>query len=411
MKQQSHDVDVLISGGGLIGSAMALALAQQGFSVAVTDLLEMSAHAAPDFDGRAYAIAPGSQTLLCALGLWDAVAPQAEAIQRITVTDRCTAPVPPAALHFDPSELDQPSIGWVVEDRWLRTALMEAVVASDAITRFATRLSASSIERTATGVRASLPDGTPLHAHVLIACDGRNSSTAREAGIQYLSWGYDQMGLVCAIEHESPHDGTAHQGFFAGGPFAVLPLPGNRSSLVWSERRARAEALHAMAPDDYLNEIRLRIGGRLGNIQLAGRRWAYPLGLSLAMSYARPRLVVAGDAAHGVHPIAGQGMNMGLRDVAALTEVLVEAARRGEDIGQMPVLERYQQWRRFDATAMALGMDAMTRVFSTPAGPVQALRNLGLGAVARMAGARRFFMAEASGLSGSVPRLMAGEPL
>ncbi len=228
------------------------------------------------------------------------------------------------------------------------------------------------------GGRARRRRRATLHAATVLACDGRRSATARAGGIRYLAWDYPQTGLVCAVEHERPHGGEAHQAFFAGGPFAQLPLPGNRSSIVWSEPRARADAIAGMDDDAYAAEIARRLGGRLGEVRLAGRRWVYPLGLSLATSYARPRLAVAGDAAHGVHPIAGQGLNMGLRDVAALTEVLVEAARRGEDIGAIDVLRRYERWRRFDATAMTLGMDGLNRLFSTGSGPVQALRNAGL---------------------------------
>ena len=250
-----------------------------------------------------------------------------------------------------------------------------------------------------------------LRARLVVACDGRRSATARAAGVDYLSWGYDQVGLVSAIAHEVPHEGLAHQSFFAGGPFAVLPLPGNRSSLVWSERAARAAEVQALSDIDYMAEITARIGGRLGGLDLAGRRWAHPLGLALANRYAVHRLVVAGDAAHGVHPIAGQGLNMGFRDVAALAEVLADAARRGEDIGALDVLERYQAWRRPDATLMALGMDGLTRMFSTAADPVQAVRNLGLRGVAASGMARRGFMGLAAGSGGDVPRLLQGRRL
>ena len=390
--------DVAILGGGLVGPALAIALARHGMRVALLDPLPVEVRGGA-FDGRAYAIAPGSQRLLAALGVWEGI--EAEPIRAIRVEDHCDAPVPAAALAFDPAEIGAAETGWMVEDRALRCALIAALPAEvaqisgpAALRREATRVEAG-------GVTASLA----------VACDGRKSATARAADIGYLSWSYGQTGLVSAVAHEADHEGLAHQRFFPGGPFAVLPLSGRRSALVWSEQEARAHEIEAMDDAAYLAEIALRVGPRLGKLELVGRRWQYPLGLALAERYAVPRLVLAGDAAHGVHPIAGQGLNMGLRDVAALTEVLVGALRLGEDIGALPVLERYQRWRRFDATAMGLGMDALNRLFSSASGPAQMVRNLGLGAVARLGDLRRVFLGEAAGTAGDVPRLLRGEPL
>ena len=406
---QRHRYDAVVLGGGLIGSATALALARHGFSVGLVDAAPVELRADPAFDGRAYAVAPGSRNLLAALGVWDAVAGDAQPVRHISVADACPGPVAPASLHFDPAETAQPALGWIVEDRWLRQALLAAV--TDAGVDHLAPVEVGRVERETARATVALSDGRSLSASLIVACDGRQSATARAAGIQYLAWGYGQTGLVSALEHTLPHEGQAHQAFFPGGPFAVLPLTGNRSSLVWSEQTARAEQIAALDDAAYLGEVAARLDGRLGDIRLVGRRWAYPLGLSLAMRYAAPRLVVAGDAAHGVHPIAGQGMNMGLRDVAALTEVLVEGARLGLDPGDQSVLERYQQWRRFDATAMALGMDGINRVFSQSGGAVQAVRNLGLKAVAGLGDLRRAFMAEAAGQSGDVPGLLQGRAL
>lgn len=396
--------DICVLGGGLVGGIMAVALARHGFRVALADPVGADRQRDPGFDGRAYAIAPGSALLLDALGIWQTVRPHAQMVERISVGDRCPGPVVPAMLHFDPAETGAAALGWIVEDRHLRVAVQDALETS-AVTRL--NGAAEAVERSGTGATVTIA-GAVLRASLVIACDGRNSATAKDAGIRYLGWGYGQTGLVSAIEHDLPHDGVAHQSFFPGGPFAVLPLTGNRSSLVWSERDGEATRIRNLPDDAYAAEIAQRLDGRLGDIRGIGRRWAYPLGLSLATEYARPRLVVAGDAAHGVHPIAGQGMNMGLRDVAALTEVLVRAARRGEDIGTLDVLRRYEQWRRFDATAMALGMDALNRLFSSDFPPVQALRNLGMGLVSRFGGARRALMAEASGSAGDVPSLLEG---
>lgn len=402
--RESADFDVTILGGGLVGMTLALALEQPGFRVALVDPVPVAARGAPDFDGRAYAVAPGSAKLLSALGLWDALVPRAGPVSRIEVAERHRGPVAPARLHFDPALAGETALGWIVEDRFLRGALLDAVAASAIDHRAPAR--GEVVER-GTGW-ARLEAGGPLRARLVVACDGRRSATARAAGIDYLGWDYDQTGLVSAIAHEVPHRGVAHQSFFPGGPFAVLPLPGNRSSIVWSERTARAREIAQMPDTAYLAEIEARIGGRLGRLELAGERHAHPLGVSLAESYAVPRLVVAGDAAHGVHPIAGQGLNMGFRDVAALVEVAVEAARRGEDIGALDVLQRYERWRRFDAAAMALGMDAINRLFSTDAAWAQGLRNLGLSAVGALPGAIRGFIDIAAGRAGDVPKLLQG---
>ena len=331
-------------------------------------------------------------------------------MQRITVADSSAGPLPPAALHFDPAEGEQ------------RDARLDPRGPFPAPRAAARGGGGAGIEHRAPARSlGGAPDAerggggrcraSTLRAPLVLACDGRRSATARAAGIRYLAWDYPQTGLVCAVEHDRPHGGEAHQAFFpAGRSRSCRCLATARRSSGPSGWRA-AEEVAAMDDAAYTAELAQRLGGRLGEIRLAGRRWVYPLGLSLATHYAAPRLAVAGDAAHGVHPIAGQGMNMGLRDVAALAEVLVEAARRGEDIGALDVLRRYERWRRFDATAMALGMDGLNRLFSTAAGPVQALRNIGLHMVARLAPARRFFMAEAAGLSGEVPRLLAGQAI
>ena len=403
---QTERYDVAIVGGGLIGSTLALALDFHGLKVSLIDRLDEAVRTDPAFDGRAYAVAPGSANLLRVLGIWNEVAARAQRVQRITVGDSMRDPFPAALLTFDPGEVNQSELGWIVEDRWLRNAILHAL-ADSSVDHVAP---AQVADLTTNGATAeiTLTSGVVLSARAAVASDGRRSVLGRSAGIDYLQWSYDQTGLVSAIAHELPHDGTAHQSFFPGGPFAVLPLGGNRSSLVWSERTERAEAIAALSDQAYLDAVRARIGSRLGEISLDGKRWAYPLNLALATCFAANRFAVVGDAAHGVHPIAGQGMNMGMRDIAALTEVLVRAARRGEDIGARDVLARYEQWRRFDATAMSLGMDGLNRMFSTASGPVQAIRNLGLGAVAGLGPARRAFMTMASGTGGDAPRLLKG---
>ncbi len=404
--------DIIIIGGGLIGPALALALAKPGFGVTVLDRVAAERRAQPDFDGRAYAVALGSMRLLRALEVWSAVEDKAQPIRDIHVSEGVPEGMP--LLHFDPRELDEGRVGWIVEDRWLRGALLAAMEVAKGITQLAP-VEMAGVDRDGTGATVRLADGRALTAPLVIACDGRRSVTAEAAGIRRLRWGYDQTGLVNAIEHDLPHDGLAHQSFFPGGPFAVLPLPdeglGNRSSLVWSERTAEADRLQALDDDAFTAEIATRIGPRLGRIGLVGRRSAYPLDLTLAERYVVPRLALAGDAAHGIHPIAGQGLNIGLRDVAALSEVLVEAVRIGEDIGAANVLERYQRWRRFDATSLALGMDALNRLFSNRNPALKLARDTGLAAINRTGPLRRAFMREAAGIEGDVPRLLRGQAL
>ncbi|GMG80879.1 FAD-dependent monooxygenase [Paralimibaculum aggregatum] len=403
-----RDFDIAIVGGGLVGSALALVLARAGLSVALLDRVAAETRAAPDFDGRAYAVALGSSRLLAVAGLWARLAPQAQEIRDIEVGEGAGSP---ALLHFDPRGLVERPVGWIVEDHHLRLALLEALAAPEAGATHLAPAAVASVDYAPGAARIALEDGRAITARLAVAADGRRSALAAAAGIGRIGWSYAQTGLVAAVAHEAEHGGLAHQSFFPGGPFAVLPLTGRRSAIVWSEEAGRAAALMRLGEDAYLAELRRRIGPRLGRLALIGRRWAYPLDLTLAERYAAPRLALVGDAAHGVHPIAGQGMNMGLRDVAALAEVLVEAARRGEDIGAIDVLRRYEAWRRFDAGCLALGMDALNRLFSNASGALSVLRQAGLAAVGASPALGRALMREAEGLAGEVPRLMRGEPL
>jgi len=399
-------VDVAILGGGLIGLALAEVLAGAGFAVAVIDRVARQCRAEQGFDARAYAVALGSERLLTATGIWPRVREHAQPISEIRVSDGAAAPV---LLHFDPRATEAGRVGWILEDRFLRGALLEAMAESGV-----REIAPATLERVEFGpgpARLRLSDGSCLSAKLAVAADGRGSALARAARVGRIGWRYGQTGLVNAIAHERPHHGVAHQSFFPGGPFAVLPLTGDCASLVWSERAARAEALQRLDDAAFTAEIGRRIGLRLGRIRLLGPRRSFPLDLSLANRYAAPRLALVGDAAHGVHPIAGQGMNMGLRDVAALAEVLVTAARRGEDIGALDVLERYQRWRRFDATVMALGMDALNRLFSNHNPVLAVLRRAGLGAVDALPGVTRMLMREATGQAGEVPKLLQGRAL
>ncbi|PKP85402.1 MAG: 2-octaprenyl-6-methoxyphenyl hydroxylase [Alphaproteobacteria bacterium HGW-Alphaproteobacteria-2] len=400
--------DVLIVGGGLNGPALALALAQAGFTVALVDRLAHETRLDPGFDGRAYALALASRRLFEALGLWPVLAPESQPILDIHVTDgRPGEGAAPWFLHFDHAEIEEGPMGHMLEDRHLRRVLLATMQAEPGIAQIAPAEVVVQ-EVGPAGVTLTLGDGRRLEGRVLVGADGRGSGTAARAGIARTGWDYGQTGLVCAVEHELPHGGCAHQFFMPAGPLAILPLKGNRSSIVWTERSALAAEVSAMSDADYLATLRPRFGDFLGAIRLAGARSSYPLSLSIAHSFVAPRLALLGDAAHGVHPIAGQGLNLGLRDVAALAEVLLEARRRGEDIGAADVLARYQRWRRWDAVSLALGMDAVNRLFSNDNPLLRAVRDLGLGAVNALPGVRRRFIREAAGLSGDVPRLMQG---
>lgn len=406
-----HDSDVIIAGGGLNGPALALALARAGLSVTVVDAAPARRRAGDEFDGRAYALAIASQKLLAAIRIWPAVADQAQRLNDVKASDGHAGEGPaPFFLHFDSRELDSGPVGYMLEDRFLYRAFLAAMQETPGITLIHdTAVTAQEVAPG--GITVTLSDGRTLSARILVGADGRKSGVAERAGITRSGWDYGQVALVAAIEHEKPHQGIAHQFFMPTGPLAILPLPGNRCSIVWSETAENAATIAALDDDDFLAVLRPRFGDFLGQIRLAGPRFSYPLNLTLANAYVAPRVALVGDAAHGVHPIAGQGLNLGLRDVAALAEVLVEAMRRGEDIGAIDVLERYQGWRRFDATTLALGMDAVNRLFSNDNPVLRLGRDLGMGVVQAIGPLRRGFMRQAAGLSGDPPRLLQGLPL
>ncbi|MEM6973924.1 MAG: UbiH/UbiF/VisC/COQ6 family ubiquinone biosynthesis hydroxylase [Pseudomonadota bacterium] len=412
----THRGEVAIVGGGLVGPALAIALSRLEIDVLLIDRLAEPVRRDPDFDGRGYAVALGSSGVLGALGLWDELEGLAEPIRSIRVSEGRAGDCPPGQVHFDPAALQEGRVGWILEDRWLRRALLDAVEAAPGIRHLApAEVVAASFDGPVATL--DLADGGRVSAGLVIAADGRQSRIAGLGGLGRQVLSYDQSGLVAAITHERPHDGVAWQSFFPGGPFAVLPLPdgpdgAHRSGLVWSERRRAAERLMALDDRAYEVELARRIGARLGRVTLAGARRAHPLNLTLADRYVRPRLALVGDAAHGVHPIAGQGFNLGLRDVAALAEVLAGAVRNGEDPGDTTVLRRYEAWRRPDNVTFALGMDSLNRLFSTASPVLAALRTTGLAAVDRQAGLKRFFMRQAAGLSvgrtGPRPAMLSG---
>ena len=411
LRHMDFDCDIIIVGGGLNGPTLAIALAAAGQSVTLVDALPLKTRKNAAFDGRSYALALTSARLFRGLGIWARIEDKAQPMLDIKVSDGRAGEGPaPFFMHFDHAEIEEGPMGFMVEDRHLRPALLDVVKATKSIRQVSgDEVTAQQVDQT--GVTATLASGKTLRARLLIGCDGRGSGTATRAGITRTGWGYDQTALVCALTHERPHHGVAHQFFMPPGPLAILPLTGNRSSIVWSETTENARAINALPDADYLDVLRPRFGDFLGEIALAGARFTYPLSLSLANALIAPRVALVGDAAHGVHPIAGQGLNAGLRDVAALADVIADAARRGEDIGAAPVLGRYQQWRRFDNATLALATDGFNRLFSNDNPVLRGLRDLGMGLVGRLPRVRRGFIREAAGLTGDLPRLMKGESL
>lgn len=405
-RRDTVSVDAAVVGAGLVGAALACALADRGLTTAVIDRLDPSALTDESFDGRASAVALSGQRFLAAIGVWEHVASRAEPIREIRVSDNAA----PLFLHYDHAEIGGDFLGMMVENRHLRAAFAARV------RELAPRLIAiapanvARMDQTADHASLELADGRSVRAAVVIASEGRDSSLRDRAGIGLTGWTYPQVAIVATIGHERPHRGIAHECFLPAGPFAILPLPDaagiHRSSLVWTERAAAAASYLALSDDAFLAEIDERVGGFLGGLSLIGPRFSHPLGLQFAATYVQGRLVLAGDSAHGIHPIAGQGLNLGLRDAAALTDVLVEARRLGLDLASPDGLARYERWRRADNLLMAAVTDALNRLFSNDNAPLRLVRGLGLGLVNRLTPARRTLMRHAMGILGDLPALM-----
>ncbi len=415
---QAEDHDIIIAGAGLAGAAFALAAAQGGLKVVMIDPQPFDLQLAPSFDGRSTAIAFSTFRMLDALGLGEALRPHACRMDRILVTDgrrpgAATRPASPAFLRFDADEIGGRTggepLGYMVENRRIRAALAQGVQAAGL--EVLAPASVASVDVGPGEAAVTLSDGRVLNAPLVVGAEGRQSRVRTAAGIDTVGWGYGQSGVVATVRLARDHGNVAHEYFLPGGPFAILPLTDQRASLVWTETTRRAEALRDASDEAFHAHLLRRFGDFLGDVAVEGPRFVYPLSLSLAERLYAPRIALIGDAAHGVHPVAGQGLNMGLKDAAALAEVLTDAARLGEDIGSETVLERYARWRRFDNAALAAGFDAFVRLFSNDIGPVRLVRNLGMAAVNRIAPLRRAFMHEAGGATGDLPRLLKGERL
>lgn len=402
------DPRVVIAGGGMVGLTLSLALAQGGLETLLADPLPLSKALAAEFDGRVSAISYSSARMLDVLGVWRTLRKDAEPIRDILVTDaKMGEPPSPLSLHFDHREIGEP-MGYIVENRHIRAALLDAAASLDAL-EIANPERVGGFVRGPQYVEVYLESGRTVRPSLFIAAEGRDSPSREQAGIGMISWSYPQRGIVTTVEHERAHNGTAYEHFLPSGPFAILPMTGNRSSLVWTEREEAADTILQLPQADFEAEIARRFGAHLGTTRAQGPRWSYPLNFHLARDYVRPRFALVGDAAHGIHPIAGQGLNLGFKDVAVLSEVLLDAARLGLDFGLADVLHRYERWRRFDSFVLAAATDVLNRLFSNDMTPVRFVRDLGLGIADAIAPARRFFMRDAGGTAGHLPRLLRGE--
>jgi len=414
------DGDVVIAGGGLAGMTLALAMDQAGLSVAVVDALEFSDQLAPTFDGRASALAYTSWRMFEALGVAEHLREHAQRIEHILVCDgrpyggdKPGGPGP-HTLHFDRNEIsegpDGEPLGWMAENRRSRQALVKVLQARPQISLIAPAR-ADRYEHRKGGIDLVLADGQRLSGKLLVACDGKFSRLRDQARVRTAGWGYGQKGLVATVRHAEPHNGTAYEYFLPSGPFAILPLTDNRSSLVWTEPDAIADALKEAPDAVFQEELEARFGDFLGDVRPEGPRFAYPLGLRYAEQFCDDRIAFVGDAARGIHPLAGQGFNLGIRDAAALAEVCGEAKRVGLDIGAVTTLRRYEDWRKFDSATLAAGTDFFNRLFSNDIEPIRQLRGIGLSIVDSIPPARRFFMRQAGGETGDPPRLLKGQRL
>jgi 2-octaprenyl-6-methoxyphenol hydroxylase len=403
----TEDAELLVAGGGLTGLLLGIACADAGLTVAVVDRQEPAAMLDGQFDGRSSAIAYGSRNVLDTIGLWSQIALHAEPIREIRVADDGS----PLFLHYDHRELGTGSpLGYIVENHLLRRALFQHASSLPNLVLLAP-LEVGSVLSSAHATAVMLSDGRQVRARLVAAADGWRSPLRRGRGIGAVEWRYPQTGIVTTVRHERPHRGVAIEHFLCAGPFAILPMTENRSSIVWTERAEFAPRIMQLCESAFAEELTARFGDFLGTVEPVGPRWSYPLALMVAESYIAPRLALVGEAAHTIHPIAGQGLNLSIRDVAALAELLIDTRRLGLDIGDDSVLQQYQRWRRFDVLALAAVTDALNRLFSNALPIAQLARDLGLAAVTRLPPLKRLLMRDAMGLVGDLPRLIRGQPL
>lgn len=411
-KAQSIDgknVDLVIAGGAYVGLSLAVAVKKAAPQLNVV-IIDAGQPGAWKNDPRASAIAAAAVRMLDHLNCWQEVLPRSQPITDMVITDsRLSDPVRPVFLTFEGDVNPGEPFAYMVENRHLNASLHAKASELGVIVHEGVKV--ENFETFDNHVRIYLDNGEVYQSKLLVGADGVRSKMRDKAGIKTLYWPYGQVGIVCTVSHERPHNGRAEEHFLPAGPFAILPLKGNRSSLVWNESEENAKKL--LASDDIVfeAELEMRFGHHLGSIRLEGKKRGFPFGLTLARDFVRPRFALAGDAAHGIHPISGQGLNLGFRDVAALAEVIVETTRLGLDIGAMSALERYERWRRYETVRMGITTDVLNRMFSNDFTPLRALRDFGLGVVDRLPALKNYFIKEASGLSNDSPRLLKGEAI
>jgi 2-octaprenyl-6-methoxyphenol hydroxylase len=398
--------ELAVAGGGLTGMTLAIACAGAGLEVTLIDRLAPEAMLKPGFDGRTTALSFGSRRVMQAIGVWPELEAVAQPILEIRVADGFS----PLFLHYDHKALGDNPLGYIVENAALRRALYRRARGLKNL-RIRAPQAVTAVEDCGVYARVKLDDGTALKAQLVAACDGRNSALREAAGIECLRWSYRQTAIVAVVKHEKPHRGVAVEHFRPAGPFAILPMTGERSSIVWTERADLAPKLLKLPPEKFHAELARRFGDFLGAVELAGPVWSHPLGFIHANRYTAGRLALVGDAAHAIHPIAGQGLNLGIRDVASLAEIAVDARRLGLDIGAADLLARYERWRRFDSVTLAAVTDGLNRLFSNQSRALAWTRDLGLGAVNRMPGVKKVLMRHAMGILGDLPKLVRGEQL
>jgi 2-octaprenyl-6-methoxyphenol hydroxylase len=398
--------DVAVIGGGLAGLSMGIALGRAGLKVAVLDRENPADAITAAYDGRSIAVAYASWQLFQAIDAWQYMEAEAQPMNDIMITDGSA----PVFLKFEHDAVGSDPFGYMVEMRHLRAGLAKAVATCPTVSLMAP-MNVDRVDIEPGHASVVLQGGKTIQARLAIAADGRQSPLRQAAGITTTNAGYDQTGIVTTIEHELDHKGVAYEHFRPSGPFAILPLKGKRSSLVWAEKPVVAEAILGLDDDAFNQEIVKRMGNVLGEVRAVGPRFSYPLTLQLANAFYAERLALIGDAAHGIHPIAGQGINLGWRDVAALAELIVDAQRLGMDIGSSEVLAKYERWRKSDTLIMAAATDVLDRLFSNDIGPLRLARDIGLALVNRVGPAKRFFMNQARGAGGNQPKLLKGEAL
>lgn len=401
---QTMTSEIIIAGGGLVGNALAIALAQGGLKVTVIDPLPREQQVAAAFDGRTSAISEASVRVLSRIGAWAHIAPQAQPIHDIRVCEEDK----PGFVHYSDKDVGKP-FGYIVENNILRRGLFAALEAEANITLISPD-KVKGFTLNDASITAQLESGRTVTAPLLVAADGRFSSLRKQAGMTHRMIRYPQTAIVCVVEHEQPHHGLALEKFYPQGPFAMLPLTGNRSGIVWTEHPDDAPHYLALPEQEFDAELQRRVGDEAtilwGKVKSVGKRFSYPLALMHAEEFIGPRFVLVGDAAHGIHPIAGQGVNLGYRDVAVLAELLSEQRKLGLDLGSHAVLAHYQRWRKFDSVSMTASTDLLNRLFMSRLPGLSLLRRAGMSAVERMPPLKQFFMRHAMGLVGDLPRMM-----